>query len=492
MFKNFSLCSEAIGLALLVAFTFTPAVAPAAPEEIQNIVYVDNVMGDDAHPGTADEPKATIQAGADAAIAQYGDDGAVVVIGGGPPYIGVLVTNSVKFYGNAAGEHQKNLPPPLVAGGFFADGAPSVTVQGFEFVDGSGEIPVLLQNVGYAVVADNYVHGMPSHVVVIYSSDQSVSSAHVEGNRFDTWSAVGVQVRSLNDAKVTVTMLDNRISNVASGSANAVDMESQDSSEMSVTLDGNVMEEVSNGVYAFGDHDSVIELTATNNRIRSVASAGLALHSAGNSMQKVQLSDNDIQSGPNGAFYALSMGDSTFDFHAASNLLRGNESMGGAGAGVSASDTSQMTAVVEDNRIEGPFGVGSDQEGVVNFTASKNEINGVAWFTVPGLGFYGFNNGVILGALSDNRIENAGADGIVLLDNGTSTVTVAELDGNHVKGSGGSGILVDLGNAASSVNGTQNNVVHESSGNSLEVVTEPASGQIKMNGKTISPLVDTP
>lgn len=498
--------TTATGFAFLLSVTLAsvltagnPAPKAAPLPDKNNIVYVDNVNGDDANPGTYAEPKATIQAGENAAEELYGADGAVVVRGGGPPYEEgtISVSTSMKFHGNGVGLKEAkahgNAPPPVLNGGFDAFGIESITVQGFEIMGVGPSSPVALANVGDAVIVDNYLHDFSSYGILLITWDASVSSVYLENNRIVTTNGNSVVVTSMNDSRLTLVASSNKFSDaIPFANGYGFTLDSVDSSEMNAALYGNEMTGLMVGIAATSNQDSLLKLVAAGNSIARPSHTGMALQSLGDSRQEVELTRNEFDSGGMGAFYALSYENSTFDFTARANVANADSTVGGAGVGVTAVQTSEMNATFEDNRIQGSIGAGTGGEGVLNFTAISNEITRLEGYIGQGLGLFGGENGVINGTLSKNRIKDVGGDGILLMDNGTSTVSVTALDGNVITGADGHGIHVDFANAANSVNGTQNNVVEEAGGNSLEVVNEPVNGQIKLNGVIISPLVDTP
>jgi hypothetical protein len=507
MLKNLQIRSEAIGLAFLVCLNFTPGVAPAAQpktDKTDNIVYVDNVTGDDANPGTYDAPKATIQAGEDAAEALYGNDGAVVVWGGGPAYEeGISITSSMRFHGNGLGlpnpgspKARGNVPPPLVKGFFYATDIGSVTVRGFDvaspFIEGS----VMLQNVNEAVCSDNFFYDFQGYSVSIPTFGTVTSSVRVENNRFNSMINSGgfcIYAQCTDSSRLTLVANKNTIEK--SPWVWPITMVTRDTAEMTAQVDGNIIDGVTSGAAVWGtsEQDSVLRVEAKGNQI--TGGSMVRMESSGHSHLSARVSDSDIEGSPNGSIVGYGADNSTMDLHASGNSTYSNMAAGNFGAlSASAFANSKVTAVFEDNEIQGTIGVSVSEQGVLDFTATGNVITRVPEFTgVPGIGVYGtFSAGVIHALISRNHIREATGDGIVLQEDGATVISVTDFGGNVIHGSAANGIHVDFAHPDSSVNGTKNNSVTESEGNSLEVVNEPVNGQIEVNGQTISPLVDTP
>lgn len=520
-----------IGSALALSVALVPSLAPAAPPHSTNIVFVDNVRGSDANPGTFAQPKATIQEGENTAEFLYGANGIVVVGGGGPAYVErVVVSGSMKFLGNGLGIPGMNgrfhhTPAPVVDGGFEADGVESVTVSGFDITSNSGDA-VLMTNVDQVVVSRNNIHdlrfadgvgasevnvittgtaestasvrdnklGNPYGLGVNFTSrDDSSIIAEFTGNEMTSTSGAGVLAESYDESGIDVTVSKN--TGIEVGSSGAIVMNSWNDSELRAQVDQNKLAQFHPGIVAQSSDGSVLQLTAERNEIDQ-GSFGVAfvLLSQGESHQISRLERNEFMHGAAGGIFVWAFNTSQCDFLASKNKSTSDATFGGVSTfSALANEAAQVNAMLLDNHFQGEVsGMSEGALAALNFTVTGNSITVPEGSSSSGIGVFSYTGGSTTTALIGNHIQGVPLDGIFLLDDGTGNLTVTELDSNRISDVGGNGIQVNFISAASTVTGTKNNVVRNAGLNSLEVINEPVDHQIIVNGATIAPLVDAP
>lgn len=305
----------AVGLAFILGVTLIPGAAPGAKPS-GNVVYVDNVNGNDANPGTSAEPKATIQAGEDAAEALYGNDGTVIVRGGGPAYAeSVTVSSSTKFYGNRLNGNPAHPDPlPLLQGGFYASGIGAITVTGFDIRGGLSGTPdsaetagvastgsgVFLENVATVTITGNKIGGLdPEPTAAIWAeTTQGSSQLSISGNDVIA-GQTGIYFQVSGSASIDAKVEENSVADATAGSA------------ITVTL----ME------------DATGNFTGTKNTLlHSVV--GITLLPMGNSTGVFTTNDNLVMGNAMGGINVWAFDSSTADFSASSNVVQDNTMAG--------------------------------------------------------------------------------------------------------------------------------------------------------------------
>lgn len=327
----------AAGLAFILGATLIPGFAPGAKPAADNVVYVDNVNGDDANPGTSAEPKATIQAGENAAEELYGNEGTVVVRGGGPAYEeSVTVSSSMKFYGNRLKGNPAHPDPfPVLQGGFYASGIDALTVTGFDIQGGLSDTTpdspstisssgsgVFIENVGAGTITGNKIGNLvPAPTAAIWAEANEGSSELSISENEVTAGQIGIYLWVSGSATMDAQVEENEVSDAQAGSG------------ITVTLLG----------------DSEGDFTLTKNTV---------MHSVGG----IYLSPNDNAKGV---------------FTVNDNHVAGSFMMGGVSVLAYNSSTAEFSAssnVIEDNSMYGMFVMAGDSGALVNAFLSGNTI----------------------------------------------------------------------------------------------------------------------
>jgi hypothetical protein len=343
----------AVGLALILGVTLRPGFAPAAKPATGNVVYVDNIKGNDANPGTSAEPKATIQAGENAAEALYGNEGTVVVRGGGPAYVeSVTVSSSMIFAGNKVkGKHD---PLPVVQGGFYANGIAALTVTGFDIQGGLSGTP------------------------------DSGSAAGI--------SSTGSGVFLENVAAATIT--DNKVGALVPAPTAAIWAETNQGSG-APNISGNEVAAGQTGIYLWASGSATVEAQVEKNEVAGAqAGGGIVVTLLGTAQGNFTITNNTVQFCVGGIY--LSPNESSQGvFTVNKNLVTENVMMGGiamVGYNGSTSDFSASSNVIEGNEIGGMFVMAGDSGTLVNAFLSGNTItyNHGAQISARGLGTLNF------------------------------------------------------------------------------------------------------
>ena len=155
-----------------------------------SVVFVSNIRGSSAGLGTFESPLDTILLGVNLAAALFGNAGDVVVHGS-PPYVENVVDagKSVKLWGGGVG-----VPAfggrrftfggtPTLDGGFEFSDIGSVTVSGFEIVNGyQPTVDIITDEVSFLKVGGNGITTNGVSNVTVVSNDISVGEHAVEMN----------------------------------------------------------------------------------------------------------------------------------------------------------------------------------------------------------------------------------------------------------------------------------------------------------------------
>lgn len=277
--------------------------------------------------GTAEQPKATIQAGANLAqtnstttarvwnvytqgnVAGYSENvsattGSVNFIGSGQPVAG----QGGKSFGSG--------PMPVVNGSFSGVAIPYLGINGYSIqaagangiaatnvaelvatnnvISGADNGIFILSNVGNtssATLTGNTVNNSISRGLLAQSNDTSILALTASNNTFDTSSSVGIELQSFTGTTLTAALTGNTIRNITNNGLLAV---SHGTSSLTVTANNNTMNTTNNGLVAQSMDTSTFLFTATGNTIDTASGNGMILQSINTSTLSATLDGNTI------------------------------------------------------------------------------------------------------------------------------------------------------------------------------------------------------
>lgn len=453
-----------------------------------DLIFVDASRGALAAPGTWENPRNTIQGGANLAVANLGSTGRIWTVwtqGGVGPYDeDVTVTDSVRFTSNAIPIPAKggyvfggNLPGPVVDGGFLFGTLPAsaaspiinvASIQGYEITGGHS---------GAALAAATFVN---------------VRSVNFSRNRVDTVTGNGVQITQRGNASGSGTLTRNGIFNTG---GDAVNIDLADEASGSYTLSDSGYENPGGNVLRIAAADqSTYGVTFTASSASGLPGAAVFLDAAGdsngtltvrnstlneggvdaslsgNAQASLAVSGMRIQNDPDSAFSLSADDSSSLTTRVRNNVIRNNQtafSLEVSGAAVSDTVFSSNTIadssshavstryegngsqelVVSGNEISSSGGDGIRvvvPDGTVEATVENNTVD---MSTGRGMVFRTSVTGDLVATGSNNRITNADGGGILARATGSSELR-ADLTENEIVDSGSYGIRFQADNSA--------------------------------------------
>lgn len=316
--------------------------------------------------GTAEQPKATIQAGA--TVAQTNSTTTARVwnvytqgsVAGYTENVSAT-TGSVNFIGSGqaiAGQGGKSFgsgPMPLVNGNISAVAIPFLGVNGYT-IQAGGINGIVVTNVAGLVARNNIIDGADNGILIL-TNGSNTGSATLTGNTVNNSTTRGLLAQSNDDASLTLTASSNAFD--TSGSV-GIELQSFTTSDLTATLTGNTIRNTTNnGLLAVSHDTSSLTLTAASNTIGTT----------------------------NNGLVAQSMDASTFLFTATGNSI---DTASGNGMILESINTSILNATLNGNTITNITGqgiLGGPAAGTLNINGTiSNTINAVGGFRYEALG----------------------------------------------------------------------------------------------------------
>lgn len=524
----------------------------------QRIVLVDDVVfvnsgaptgngiqtGDDVTgTGTAEQPKATIQAGA--TVAQTNSNATtrvwnVYTQGTGAAYTENVTANvgSVNFIGSGkliAGLNGTTFgtgPMPQVTGNFAATSIPYLGITAYEIVGGAST-GISATNVTNLVLQENNIHNTGTNGIDIFTTASNTDSASISQNTILDTTGNGIFLSSAGGTTLNATLNSNQITNAG---VNGI-LAAAGSSTLNMTATGNVINNSTSDGIAIGEGPGgVVTATLSSNQISGSGASGINLTNGTTSIGNFTVAGNTIASSSLRGISISVAGTTATN----TSVLSGNTITNSTGAGVFMENLGTGTtlgATISDNTIDGTT---AGQGIVVNTqnigTTSTLAITGNQISNINGTGIQlqnsigggtgsstlhvtaldnntitnviGINSFGILSqtgsqpanpsttlfdSISGNTLTTLGSHGFNFLSQGIvgTSVTITSMDGNSISGAAGNGIFMDAAGLGSLTASITNNSVTSSGSSGIKLqsgVTSPTAAVLTatVDGNTIN------
>lgn len=302
-----------------------------------DVIFVNNgaAVGNGIQPGsdvtgtgTAEQPKATIQQGAN--VAQTNSTTTARVwnvytqgtVAGYTENVSAII-GSVNFIGSGqplAGQGGKSFgtgTTPLINGNISATAIPFLGVNGYKIQAGASN-GIAATNVAVFVAKNNIIDGADNGIFVLTNAgntsdstltDNTIMNTASRGlfaqsndalttltltasnNTIDTSSVVGIELHSFEASGLTATLTGNTIMNTTNDGLVAA---SHNTSTFTLTATNNTFNTTNNGLVARSEDTSTFTLTATSNTIDTATANGMVLQTLNTSGLTATLNGNSI------------------------------------------------------------------------------------------------------------------------------------------------------------------------------------------------------
>lgn len=451
----------------------------------EDIVFVDNAIGNDVNPGTYEAPVATVQGGETTAETKFAQNGTVFVQGGGGNYSGqVNVTSSMAFYGSGKGMtlsngqvfQGRNSITPNLNGGFIASSIGAFTVSGFAMTGG-----VSAQNVGSSHIVFNSFSGNPASVINVLANGSNTSYALVSQNQINN-AETGIVLISASGATLTVDVTGNVISNMSrdaiattnmSGTSNLIFTASQNTiinaardgfhleqhssgNQLATLTDNTVTNAGAHGVNTLNASTGLLDLDASNNTIENAGMNGFAFDSssAAGTIDATLTRNRILTPGAHGIHATLNMG--SMGLLASNNII---DTPGTDGISLSAANSTGFVAFLDGNQILTPTANGitmaATGTATLQATAQNNTISDVGG---NGIQLTADNTFFVTAVFNGNTITNTFDDGINVEATGIAAINLTA-NGNALSSIGSDAIDMSTEDNSSLVAEINNNVI---------------------------------
>lgn len=471
------------------ASTSVKRVTRVVSQSAQHLVLVDDVVfvnngdptgngiqtGNDlTGTGTAEQPKATIQAGANVAQANSNATTRVWNVytqGTGVPYVETVGASigSVNFIGSGklvAGLNGMTFgtgPMPLVAGSLNAMDIPYLGITAYEVAGGLGA-GIGVVDVTNLVLTENIIHNTGNNGIIVTSVFGNTDSALISQNTIYDTPESGVFLFGQAASTFNATVIGNQITNAGE---DGIEMVTVGTSTLNATATNNLISgSAGHGISSGNVAGTTVNLTATGNTIDLSSAHGISVTTEGTNT--TLLTGNTIDGSAGSGIFGQSTLMSVLTLTITGNSISNTSALSQTGITLSALTGSTFVGTVENNSIQGAF----------NFS---------------GLSVSSGSTVAMTATISNNTIGNSiGADGILLVTSAPAGLLNAVLDGNAISFVGNGITLVENVGSTLTANGTVNNTVSGEAGDKLRPNGTNPSGTIILNGVSVPVNVTAP
>jgi hypothetical protein len=452
-----------------------------------DVVFVNNATptgngiqagNDGTGTGTAEQPMATIQAGADIAQTNSNTSGRVWKVytqGTAAGYAEDVISSvgSVNFIGSGrriAGFGGKSFgvgPMPFLTGGFEATdigffGATAYRISvgltagasdAFrlrnvnQFVIDGNSMGVGNDGINLRVNGNNTMSGVVRNNTgaagrfgtVIFTQDSSIAGVLVQGNRFTNSGLTDIHAESFDSSRLQFTATGNRLTD---GNTTGVFISSHDTSQMQFAGIGNQVHGNNNDGFQLrvGD-DSNLTAVVSGNTISTLGGSGVVIGGAQNATFSVSVLRNQMTTIANDGVNVVVGNDSVGVVNLSQNTM---SAIGDDAVFFNLNDDVVLGATVSGNSI-----LGTPDRGLLanaHANAQLNLLMSANHIVSPlnaGIELHTEDDSFILAQLPGNRITNSSQNGIELLAEDTSELNVF-MGGATISNPGANGLQVTV------------------------------------------------